>query len=85
MKYPVFAWRDVIQGFGAPQLFLNEEIAKRDFGYRINLEDSPMQYKPSDYELYRIGDYETDTGRMQPLDVPVFLINGMSVFGVNEK
>ena len=85
MKYPVFCWRDVIQGFGEPKLYLNEEMAKRDFGYRLNQEGSPMQYKPSDYELYSLGQYDTANGSFDLLPVPVYILNGNDVYGVNVK
>ena len=85
MKYPCFAIRDIKQGFGYPRLNLNEAMMKRQFGYEINQEGSLMEYAPSDYELYKIGEYDTDNGRMYPDDVATFICNGTEVYGVNEK
>lgn len=82
MTYPVFAWRDIKQGFGFPRLSLNVETAKREFGYELNREGSLMEYAPSDYELYQIGKYDTDNGRMYPDDVSTFICNGLDVYGV---
>lgn len=84
MKYPVYAYRDVKVGFGQPQLFLNEMVAKRTFQIQINDPDGQLKYNPSDYELYCIGSYETDNGQFDPC-VPVFMCNGIDVYGGNAK
>lgn len=81
MTYPVFAIRDIKAGFGAPRLAINEEVAKRDFGRDINTPGSALEYAPTDYEFYRIGEYDTATGRFIPAEVNVYLCNGGDVFG----
>lgn len=84
MTYPVYAIRDIKEGFGVPRLNLNDEMMKRQFGYEINQEGTLLQYAPQDYELYRIGQYDTNNGRMLADDVSTYICNGTDVYGVNK-
>lgn len=81
MVYPVFAIRDIKQGFGRPQLAINVDVARRSFGRDINTPGSELEYKPTDYEFYRIGDYDTAIGKMIPLEVNEYICNGGDVYG----
>lgn len=78
MNYPVFAIRDEKVGFGSPQIFLNEEVAKRDFAYHVNMEGSPMAFAPKDYSLYKIGRYETESAKFET-QLPEYIVNGTDV------
>lgn len=80
MKYPVYAMRDVYVGFGAPQVHQNEEVAKRDFKYKVNQENGMMNYQPKDFSLYRIGKYNTDSGHFEA-ELPCLVCEGVDVFG----
>lgn len=82
MKYPVYSIRDVKAGFGQPQLSLNEATMIRQFGYQINTAESILKYAPADYALYRIGEFDTDSGSFKSI-IPEFVINGTDVYGVN--
>lgn len=84
MNYPVYAYRDIKMGFGRPQPFANEMIAKRNFMIEINDENQVLRYTPSDYELYKIGTYDTDSGKFEGC-VPEFICSGIDVYGVNGK
>lgn len=79
MIYPVYAIRDEKVGFGTPRIFLNEEVAKRQFGFEVNQEGSPMAYAPSDYSLYMIGKYNTDSASFDS-NLPEYVVNGKDVF-----
>lgn len=81
MKYPIYAWRDIKVGFGALHIEANEEVAKRNFGYELNRSDSVMEYAASDYELYQIGEYDTQSGRITPLELPLFVVCGADMIG----
>lgn len=80
MKYPVYSVRDVHVGFNQPMTDLNDNVAKRNFALAINNNDS-MRFAPKDYDLYKIGDFDTDTGLLIPLPVPALVTSGFSVFG----
>lgn len=81
MKYPVFCVRDVKVGFDTRFLVeANEDAAKRGFSMAINTGGSMLNYQPSDYELYRLGDFDVESGRFIALDVPEFVVGGMDVY-----
>lgn len=84
MKYPVYAVRDIKAGFGAPEVSLNEGTMVRTFSQRINQEGSVLAFAPKDYSLFRIGDYDTDSGKFDPV-LPEFVIEGVDVYGVNAR
>ena len=86
MKYPIFAVRDVHVGFNSPMVDTNENCAIRNFTYAINNPDNGiMHFSPKDYDLYRIGTYDTDSGFIDAEVVPVLVISGQSVFGSEVK
>lgn len=78
--YPVYAVRDLkADGFGTPMIYVNENVAKRDFDYRIH-NDNSMGFSPNDYDLYHIGSFNSRTGVIEGLDMPVLIINGGQIF-----
>lgn len=80
--FNLYCVRDKVQGFGSIFCEPTEASAIRGFGYMINSGNGLMSYKPDDYDLYVIGEYNTDTGVVTP-KVPVeMVISGSSVFGV---
>lgn len=81
MKYPIISYRDKKVGFSPPQCEQSETAAIRGFAYAINSRDGMMNFAPNDYELYKIGSFDTDTGLIVPESIPVLLVSGSSVFG----
>lgn len=84
MKYPIYAVRDVKVGFNQPMTDLNDNVAKRNFAYAINNNDM-MQFSPKDYDLFKIGDFDTELGTIEALGVPVLICDGFSVYGSEVK
>lgn len=76
MKYPVFSVRDKLAGFSAPELSLTEDTMKRTFAHRIN-NDSNLLFSASDYDLYKVGEWDVDSGQMTPC-LPEFVIAGIT-------
>lgn len=80
MKCMLFAVRDVVaSSFGMPTVDTNEQTAKRNFAFAITSQDkSVMTYKPSDFDLYQVGYYDTDSGMFSNMEngVPMFVCNG---------
>lgn len=72
MKFPVYAVRDSLIGFGMPLLRDNDSVASRAFEHDITRDDFPYKTHPQDYQLYRIGIYDTDNGVLEA--TPVELI-----------
>ncbi len=81
MKYPVFSIRDNKVGF-QPQLLVeqNDASAVRGFSYAVNNEGL-MNYSPSDFELFKLGFIDTESGIFDPINPPVCVVTGSSVFG----
>lgn len=81
MTYPVYCVRDVKVGFDTRFLVeMNDESAKRGFSMAINTTNSMMNYQPSDYELYRIGEFTIESGKFDALEVPEFIVGGLEVY-----
>lgn len=82
MKVPVYSVRDVNVGFMNPMCDVNDNSAKRNFAYAINNTDL-MSFSPADYDLFRVGSFDSDTGVFDVLPIPELLVHGASVYGVN--
>lgn len=75
MISPVFAVRDVLNGFLCPMIDLSNESAIRNFKYALQSNDL-MGFCPSDYDLYCLGTYNTDDGHFDALLYPDLVIRG---------
>lgn len=65
MKLKIYAVRDIATDqYGNPMFMISKGQAIRSFQDEVNRKDEQnMLYKhPTDYELYELGDYDTDTG-----------------------
>lgn len=82
MTYGLYCIRDKYTTFMAPALDQNDESAKRGFGFAIN-NNQEFSYSPADFDLYKVGEFDTVSGQIVA-EVPIkFISNGMEVF--NEK
>lgn len=82
MIYPVCAMRDEKVGFLAPTVEQNLETAKRSFAHMCSAGgQAVMNFAPADFALYKIGDYDTDSGELIPCE-RVFLIDGTQIGGI---
>lgn len=80
MIYPVFSVRDQLTGFGQLLVDTNEATAIRNFQNGI-AQNAGMQNNLKDFDLYQLGEYDTDTGVITPL-VPIkMVISAQSAFG----
>lgn len=79
-KYPVYSYRDLKVGFGQPQIEANEPAAVRGFSMAINNSQGLMGFAPSDYELFRIGEFDSDVGTITPVQPIVQVCTGSQVF-----
>lgn len=80
MKYPMFCVRDNKVGFQVPFCDQNELAAVRGFAFSINGNDGIMNFSPADYDLYKIGEFDTEKGTIES-DIPTLVVSGTSVFG----
>lgn len=68
MKYGLYSIRDFKTGFLPPTYDINDESAIRNFEHACLNSDSLFFSHPQDYALYRIGSFDTDSGRVDLLD-----------------
>lgn len=85
MKYPLYCVRDNKVGF-QPQILVeqNDASAVRGFSFAINNPQGIMNYSPTDFDLFKIGDFDVDTGKIESC-VPENVCSGYSVFTEKEK
>lgn len=62
MKFPIYAVRDSLLGFSAPIIRDNDAVASRAFEFDCNRDNSPYRTHSEQFQLYHIGEYDTDTG-----------------------
>lgn len=72
MKYGIYSVRDVNVGFNQPFLDPTDASAKRGFAYAC-LNTDMMGFAPKDFDLYKVGEFDTDTAEIKPI-FPVVLI-----------
>lgn len=80
MKYPIFSYRDNKVGFGTPIIDQNESSGIRGFSYAINGRDGLMNFSPADFDLYKIGVFDSEKGTIDPC-LPELVVSGSSVYG----
>ena len=83
MKRPVYAIRDAATGFGSPFIDVNDASARRNFAFAVNNNGDTMSFAPKDYDLYKLGEFNHESGAFDLLPCPVMVVAGTSVF--NEK
>lgn len=75
MRMTMYSIRDRKAGiYGAPFMAQNDEVAKRDFvGFCSHPQNA---YLANDMELYKMGEFESDTGEVIGEPKPLFIICG---------
>lgn len=78
MKFNVYSIRDSKTGFLSPTFEINDVVAMRNFEHAVVNSDSVLFTHARDFDLFKIGTFDSDTGRLMPLELPVNLISGSS-------
>lgn len=73
MNFVVVSIRDVKTGFMTPQFEINEQSAIRNFCHAVVNSDSVLASYCKDFALYRLGYFDSDSGKFVPEDLPVLL------------
>lgn len=76
MKMPLYSIRDVLNGYSVPMVDVNDNTAIRNFKFSLS-GDPVLGANASDYELYRLGEYDTATAKYFPEDNPILLYRGV--------
>lgn len=71
MKLGVYSMRDNLTGFLEPQVSINDAVAIRAFEQACSNTASVIGFRSSDFSLYKIGEFDTETGFVEsvPLEV----------------
>lgn len=86
MIFGVYAIRDAKTGFLSPTCEINDQVAQRNFESAVlNSDHSLFFTHPDDYSFYRLGSFNSDSGRFEALELPEFICDASSVFGVCDK
>lgn len=83
MKRSIYAIHDALNGFGSPFVDTNDATAKRNFSFAVN-NNNDMSFSPSDYDLYKVGEFDHETGVLIPLSTPLLIVKGISIFSAKE-
>ena len=62
-----------IEAYGNPMPYINEDSAKGELAAHLNHDKEDIN--AADYELYFIGDFDTNTGKYKTPDVPLHILN----------
>lgn len=66
MKTNLYSVRDIkLQKYGIPFVAPNDEIAKRMLHSTISAGGTTMSEFPEDFQLYKLGNYDDDTGEFE--------------------
>lgn len=83
MKISVYSIRDEKVGFLNPTFEQNDEVAMRNFVHAVQNSDTILKSHKSDFKLYKIGVFDTNTGDIQSI-VPDLIIGGDEIGIPNE-
>lgn len=67
MIFGIYSIRDTKCGFLQPSLDQNNEVAVRNFEHAIQRVDSLFFTHPQDYSIYKIAEFDTDSGIITPI------------------
>lgn len=84
MIYRVYSIRDRLTGFMSPVLEQSDPVAMRNFSMAIDAQrrdSSVMAFKPSDFSLYHIADFDSESGVMSAVIPPELVCSGDSFGG----
>ena len=81
MKYGLYSVRDEKVGFLPPLTDQSEQSAIRAFAFAINNPENIMNFSPKDFDLYKVGEFDSIKGVITPLDIPELVYSGTSAVG----
>lgn len=77
MKYGIYCIFDNAAGvFTAPTIDISDEAAIRNFKKMCADAGSIMNFKPSDFALYKVGFFDAETGNIESFITPSRLFVG---------
>lgn len=83
MKLSLYSMRDLKGSFTPPTADVNDPTALRNFAFAVNNSNSVMNFQPQDFQLFKVGEFDTDNGVTKAVLPPVLIADGNNVFGGN--
>lgn len=80
MKYGIYSMRDKHTGFVSPTFDLNDQSAARNFSMALTTSGGVLGFAPSDFDLYLLGTFDTDSGVITPVSLPELVLTGSQAF-----
>lgn len=74
-----YSIRDVHSGFSTPTFEYNDAIAIRQFQNAVQTTTGVLKSHKSDFSLYYVGEFDTDTSKLSSLPVPQILLQASDV------
>lgn len=84
MIYGVYSIRDQLVGFGQPTIAVNDEVIQRQFKILVNDPNNTISLAPKYYDLYKIGTYDDETGKLEALKQPEMMLTATSCKEVSD-
>lgn len=70
MKLSIYTLYDIkAKAFGVPFFMSNDEVAERAFLNLQNEPNSQVSKNPEDFHMYKIGEFDDNTGNIFPQDI----------------
>lgn len=80
MQLKIYSLRDSkSEIFNAPFYKQTHGEAERDFRSLVNDDKSMVHKYPEDFDLYYLGDYDDNTGKVKPLDTPQHMVKAVQL------
>lgn len=76
MVYGVYIVRDLKSTFMTPGFSMNDEVAVRNFAHAVTTSQDVIHSHRQDFELYKVGTYDNETGVISMLEVKELLCEG---------
>lgn len=76
MKLNIYVIKDKRSCFMTPTFDYNDAAAVRNFEHACRNVDSLFNSHPADFSMYRIGEYDTESGVITPCE-PFFIVDGV--------
>lgn len=77
MMIGIYTVRDNVNGFIQPTFDMYEANQVRQFSYAVN-QPGMMKFKPEDFSLFKIGEYDSDSGEIVPCE-PKLIVHATDV------
>lgn len=81
MRFRMYSIRDRLTGFMTPVLEQSDPVAMRNFRMACDVQkrdQSIVAFSPSDFSLYHIADFDSETGILSPVSPLDFICQGDS-------